>query len=158
MKIKKYAITDLLLFVVGTELVGALSGLLAGSNMGEYYRSLEQPPFAPPGWVFQVVWGILYAVMGISAYLIYHAADSRKRGAFIAYGVQLGLNFLWSIAFFRYESPAAAAVIISLLLAAILVMLVLFRRIRKAAALLNLPYLLWVAFAAYLNFGVLMLN
>lgn len=155
---KNFQVTDLLIFIIGTELVGAVSGILAGGNMRKYYSSLQQPPFAPPGWVFPIAWAILYALMGISAYLIYRTDHPGKRCALISYGVQLALNFLWSIAFFRYESPEAAAVIITLLLAAVIVMILLFSRIRKSAALLNLPYLLWLLYASYLNFGVLILN
>lgn len=155
---KKKSLTDLLLFIVGTELVGALSALLSGGNFSAFYNSLKQPPLAPPGAVFPIVWAILYALMGISAYMIYRTDNKWKNSALLIYGIQLFFNFLWSIVFFRFEKLGVALAVIIILFALILWMLLVFGRIRKAAALLNIPYLLWVAFAIYLNAGVLILN
>ncbi len=155
---QKQKLTNLLLFIIGTELVGALSGIVTGGNFRTVYTTLNQPPFAPPGWLFPVAWSILYALMGISAYLIYQTAHPKRKTALILYGIQLFVNFLWSPVFFRLQSRIGATVVILLLLALIVVMLVYFRQIRKAAAWLNLPYLLWTAFAAYLTIGFLLLN
>ena len=157
--VKKRSITELLIFIVSAELVGALSGILAG-NMKSFYQSLEKPPLAPPGWLFPVMWSILYAVMGITAYCIYAADGDRKQTirAYLWYGAQLGLNFLWSIVFFRFHAVDAALVVVLLLIIAVVGMIVSFRRIRPAAGWGNLPYLAWLLFAAYLNFGVWILN
>lgn len=155
---QKQKLTNLLLFIVGTELTGALSGIVSGGNFRTFYNALNQPPLAPPGWVFPVAWGILYALMGISAFLIWQTEHIRRKPALILYGVQLFVNFLWSPVFFRFHSLVGATVIILLLFALIIAMLLVFGHIRKSAAWLNLPYLLWVAFASYLTIGFLVLN
>lgn len=156
---QKIKITNLLIVIVATELVGVLSGLIAG-NTTSFYQSLEKPPLSPPGWIFPVVWGILYALMGISAYLIYtaNAPSSKRTSALILYGAQLFVNFLWSIVFFRLQWIGASVAVILLLLVLVGWMLLAFRNIRPSAAYLNIPYLLWVAFASYLNIGILFLN
>ena len=156
---QKRSVTELLIFVVSAELVGALSGILAG-NMKQFYQSLEKPPLAPAGWLFPVMWSLLYAVMGIAAYSIYRAdaAQKQKGRALLWYGVQLGLNFLWSIVFFRFHALDVALVVLLLLVGAVTGMIVAFWKIRPAAGWANLPYLLWLLFAGYLNFGVLVLN
>lgn len=151
--------TELLIFVIGTELVGALSALFAG-DFSSFYNGLNQPPLAPPGIVFPIVWTILYALMGISAYLIYDSEDisGERSEALGIYAAQLFVNFMWSIVFFRFEKPEAAAVVIILLAVLVAAMILKFRKISPAAAYLNIPYLLWVIFAAYLNIGVVVLN
>ena len=156
---KKIKITDLLIFIVGTELVGVLSGILAGGSFS-FYKEIVRPPFSPPGWIFPIVWIILYALMGISAYLIYtsKATVRQKNFALAVYAIQLVVNFLWSIVFFRLEMVGLSVIIILLLLLLIVVMIWVFYRIRPVAAYLNIPYLLWTAFASYLNIGVLILN
>ena len=155
---QKQKTTNLLLFVIGTELIGALSGIVSGGNFKTFYNSLNQPPFAPPGWLFPVMWAILYATMGVSAYLVYQSEHSRKESALILYFIQLFLNFLWSPVFFRFKSLTGATVVILLLLILVILMIVRFWGIRKSAALLNIPYLLWIIFAAYLTIGFLLLN
>ena len=156
---KKIKITDLLIFIVGTELVGVLSGILAGGSFS-FYKEIVRPPFSPPGWIFPIVWIILYALMGISAYFIYtsKATVRQKNFALAVYAIQLVVNFLWSIVFFRLEMVGLSVIIILLLLLLIVVMICVFYRIRPVAAYLNIPYLLWTAFASYLNIGVLILN
>lgn len=99
---KKPKITELLIFIVATELVGALSGLLAGNSFS-FYKELIKPPLSPPGWLFPVMWAILYALMGISAFIIYTSNAKEKCPAFIIYGTQLFVNFMWSIVFFRFK-------------------------------------------------------
>ncbi|MBE6876296.1 MAG: tryptophan-rich sensory protein [Ruminococcus sp.] len=155
---KKEKLTSLLIFVIGTELVGALSGLLSGGNFSEFYRTLEKPPLAPPGWLFPVMWAILYALMGISAFQIYEASDSRKSKALLLYFIQLAVNFSWSIVFFRFKSLLGAVVVIVLLLILVIWMIKRFGNIRKSAGLLNIPYLLWTAFATYLTVGIYLKN
>jgi len=155
---KKEKLTSLLIFVIGTELVGAMSGLLSGGNFSEFYRTLEKPPLAPPGWLFPVMWAILYALMGISAFQIYEASDSRKSKALLLYFIQLAVNFSWSIVFFRFKSLLGAVVVIVLLLILVIWMIKQFGNIRKSAGLLNIPYLLWTAFATYLTVGIYLKN
>ncbi|MBR4101089.1 MAG: tryptophan-rich sensory protein [Oscillospiraceae bacterium] len=156
---KKIQWTELLIFIIGTELVGALSGLLSG-NFSSFYSELVKPPLSPPGILFPIVWAILYAIMGISAYMIYtsDAGDMKKRNALSLYAAQLFFNFLWSIVFFRFEQPAAALGVLLLLAILIVLMILAFRKIRPLAGYLNIPYLLWVLFAMYLNIGFVLLN
>ncbi len=156
---KKIKWSDLIIFVVSAELVGALAGILAGNSFS-FYKELVKPPLSPPGWVFPLTWAVLYALMGISAYIIHisDAKDDEKRSAFIIYGAQLAVNFFWTIAFFRLRSIGLSVGVILLLLILIAAMILRFRRVSKAAAYLNIPYLLWTIFAAYLDIGVLVLN
>lgn len=150
--------TDLILWVVGTELVGAFSALFAGGSFSAFYQSLEQPPLAPPGWLFPVVWSILYALMGISAYLISGSNRAGRKTALLLYGLQLFANFLWTPVFFGLKSLSGAAAVVIVMLILITAMMISFYRIDKKAAYLNIPYLLWTVFAAYLTIGVLVLQ
>ena len=156
---KKINITDLLIFIISAELVGVLSALFSGSFKG-FYAKLVRPPLSPPGWVFPAVWTILYAIMGISAYMIYSAKayDDEKRKALTVYWVQLFVNFSWSIVFFRMRLLNTAVIVIIALLVLIAVMIKMFLKIRPIAGYINIPYLVWVAFAAYLNIATAILN
>ena len=138
--------------------MGALSALISGGNFSEFYSSLEQPPFAPPGWLFPVMWSILYALMGVSAYLIWESGNTRRKGAIILYGAQLFANFLWTPVFFGLKSLKGATVVVVIMLILITAMIISFLRINKTAAYLNLPYLFWTAFATYLTIGVTVLQ
>ncbi len=154
---KKHITTELLIFIAATELVGALSGLLAGSSFS-FYKELIKPPLSPPGWLFPLVWAILYALMGISAYMIYNSDAKEKRTALYIYGAQLFVNFIWSIVFFRFKMYGFSVAVILALLVLNIIMFIIFYRIRPASAYLNIPYILWIAFASYLNIGILLLN
>ena len=156
---KKNNLYDLLIYILSAELTGVLSSLFAG-NYGDVYGSLEKPPLSPPAWIFPVVWIILYALMGISAYLI-HRSDAepvRVKSALRVYWLQLIVNFSWSIVFFRFQAFWAAFVVLIILIILVIVMIVKFAKIRPAAALVNIPYLLWLLFAAYLNLTTALLN
>ena len=155
---KRSKITNLLIFIVSAELVGVLSAVVSGGNFKAFYSSLNQPPFAPPAWLFPVAWGILYALMGISAFLIDESGHDLKQKALVIYWVQLFINFLWSPVFFGLKSLTGAVVVIVLLLMAVSVMILTFWKIRKSSAYLNIPYILWVAYATYLTIGVRALN
>ncbi len=152
-------IYDLLIFVLSAELAGVLSSLFAG-NSGELYSVFEKPPLSPPGWIFPVVWTILYALMGISAFLIYHsdAEPVRVKSALRTYWLQLFVNFWWSIVFFRFQALWASVAVLILLLILVVIMIVKFAKIRPSAALINIPYLLWLLFAAYLNIATAIIN
>lgn len=152
---KKFKWTDILIFIVGTYLVGALSALVAGGDFKSFYNSLDKPPLAPPSWVFPVAWGILYTLMAISAYLVYAAKSEKTPGALGIYAAQLLVNFMWAPVFFGLKSLTGAAVVISVLLIMVIVMIACFAKIRRLSALLNVPYALWVAFAAYLNYSMI---
>lgn len=156
---KKIKLTDLIISIVIAELTGALSALISG-NSWSFYSTLAKPPFSPPGAVFPIVWTILYALMGVSAYMI-SASDAKerhKKSALKIYGIQLAVNALWSILFFRFRLIGIAAADLSLLVVLVIIMLIRFGRIKPAAAYINIPYLIWTLFALYLNVGVLLLN
>lgn len=156
---KKNNLYDLLIFTLSAELAGVLSSLFAG-NISAVYQTLEKPPLSPPDWVFPVVWIILYALMGISAYLVYRSDSEpvRVKSALRIYWLQLLINFSWSIVFFRFQAFWAAFVVLIILLILVITMLVKFAKIRPAAALVCVPYLLWLLFAAYLNVTTALLN
>ncbi len=140
-------------------LVGGIAGILSGGGM-KTFMALEKPPLSPPGWLFPVVWTILYALMGISSYLICMADASKESitDALSIYFYQLLVNFLWPIFFFDFKWYLFSFFWILLLGFLIVRMIKKFYPISKAAALLNVPYLLWVVFAAYLNLGIWWLN
>lgn len=139
--------------------VGALSGYLTRDGI-ELFGELNKPPLSPPAAVFPVVWTILYALMGVSAWLIANSdADTgRKKSALIIYGIQLAVNFFWSIIFFTLEMYLAAFFWLAFLWIWVYIMIKEFGRISKTAAILQIPYILWLTFAAYLNLGVYFLN
>jgi len=154
---KKFSWTDLLIFVISTEIVGAFSALLSGGYT-ELYAELIRPPLSPPALVFPIVWTILYALMGISAYQVWRYDTLSSRRAVGVYAIQLAINFSWSIIFFRFEALFLAAVVAVLLFISVGAMVYLFRRIDRKAAHLQLPYLVWSLFAAYLAIGTYLLN
>lgn len=155
MKIKY---TELFIFIVSAELVGALSALITGDFAG-FFDRYASPLLMPPAWLFPVVWAVLYALMGISAYLIYFSDGSAdKNRALWIYAAQLALNFSWSIVFFKYEKLWAGAAVIILLIVLVMLMIKAFKKISSTAAWLNVPYLLWLIFAAYLNIATAVIN
>ncbi len=154
---KKHNISDILLYVISAELIGALSALLSG-GFSDFFAVYKEPPLLPPPWLFPVVWTILYAVMGFSAYLIHRSEAEGKGRSLAIYWLQLAVNFSWSIVFFRFEALWGAFGVIILLLILIIAMIVSFYRIRPVAALINIPYLIWVAFATYLNLATALIN
>ena len=152
-KVKTYGIS--IAIVLG---VGALSSLLTSMGM-DRYAMVEKPALTPPDIVFPVVWTILFTLMGISAARVWIASDMKeKNGGLLLYLLQLGANFFWSILFFNLQAYGFAFFWILLLWALILLMIISFSKTDKTAAYLQIPYLLWVTFAAYLNFMVWMLN
>lgn len=140
--------------------LGILSGRVANSGYGNgWFAALAKPATMPPAWVFPVAWTILYILIGLALAMVLHARGARRRGLAIGLFVaQFVLNLLWSPLFFGWHRPEAAfAVILAMLLLA-LAATILFFRIRKAAGLLMLPYLAWLAFAALLNWQIIQLN
>ncbi len=155
---KRKSITDALIYIISAELAGALSALLTG-GFSDFFDKYKEPPLLPPAWLFPVVWTILYAAMGYSAYRVSRSEDGKARSkALLLYWTQLAVNFSWSIVFFRFEALWAAFGVIVLLLALIAMMIKAFRRVDPIAAYLNIPYLAWVTFAAYLNFATAYIN
>ncbi len=139
--------------------VGGASALLTRSGM-ETFERLNQPPLSPPGWLFPVVWTILYVLMGIASYLmtVSAASEEEKSRAWTVYGLQLGFNFFWSILFFNFRLYFIAFFWLVVLWGLILLTLFRFWRCTKAAGYLLIPYLVWVTFAGYLNLAIAFLN
>jgi tryptophan-rich sensory protein len=139
--------------------IAAALGAAASIQAGSFYAQLVRPDWAPPASVFGPVWTALYALMGIAAWLVWREGGFRAAGsALVLFLVQLALNALWSWLFFGWHRGAQAFADILLLWALILATLVAFWRIRPLAGVLLLPYLLWVSFAAVLNYSVWQLN
>lgn len=141
------------------EVVGALSGFISRNGMQLYKTAITKPPLSPPAWLFPVVWVILYALMGISAYRVYSTPQSSERSRGLnLFVVQLIVNFFWSPIFFNAMAFGFAAIWLVLLWILVLWMILTFRKADPVAAWLQIPYLIWLTFAAYLNFGVWLLN
>ncbi len=151
---KVYAVWILL-----SEAVGAISGFISRSGMERYSESIVQPALSPPMILFPIVWGILYALMGISTARISLAPDSKSKdlglNLFVA---QLVMNFFWSPIFFNAQAFGLAFGWLMVLWVLVLAMILTFRKVDRLAAWLQLPYLAWLTFAAYLSYGVWMLN
>ena len=139
--------------------VGGLAAWLTMDSMAQF-AALAQPPLSPPGWVFPVVWTILYLLMGWASFLIWKsgAPQAAKRRALGLYGAQLAVNFVWPLLFFRAGLYGFALIWLVILLVMVVETMLAFGRIDRRAAWLLAPYLLWLLFAAYLNAGVWLLN
>lgn len=135
--------------------IGGISAMLTGDMMKEYFF-LNKPPLSPPGWVFPVVWTILYVMMGLASYLVINSGADRSLivKALVIYGIQLMLNFLWSILFFNCSLYLWAFVELIVMWVMIIITTVLFFRASTPAGMMMIPYILWSTFAAYLNFAV----
>ncbi|MBO5096863.1 MAG: tryptophan-rich sensory protein [Agathobacter sp.] len=140
-------------------IVGMVSALLTRNSM-ELFQSIDKPPLAPPGWLFPVVWTILYVLMGISSYLILQSGEEREeiRKTLTIYGYQLVANFLWPTFFFNFGWYFFSFLWLVLLWGLVLIMILRFKDINKLAAYMNIPYLVWLTFAGYLNLGIWILN
>ena len=141
------------------EAVGALSGWLTRAATKAYSETILKPPLSPPGWVFPVVWTILFALMGIGAARVSLSEPSAKRSLGLnLFVAQLVVNFFWSPIFFNLQAFGLAFFWLLLLWVLVLWMIFIFRKADPLAAKLQIPYLLWLTFAAYLNLGVWYLN
>lgn len=146
------------LFIALSEAAGALAGFLTRQGM-KNYETVLKPVLTPPDIVFPIVWTILYALMGIGAARIYMAPESEERTLSLKlFAVQLIVNFFWSLLFFNAQAFGFSFLWLLLLWILILAMILSFKKVDKTAAWLQLPYLLWVTFATYLNYMVWMLN
>lgn len=139
--------------------VGTLSSLLFIAGMRVYEETVTKPAMTPPGWIFAVVWTILYVLMGISAAKVWLTRlSTHKSRGLNYYVVQLIVNFFWSLIFFNAQAFGFALVWLLLLWTLVLLMILQFGKADRSAAMLQIPYLIWLTFAAYLNFGVCILN
>jgi tryptophan-rich sensory protein len=146
--------------IVAIEVVGGLSGWLSNSGYGnDWFDGLQKPFFMPPGWIFGVVWPILYALLGISlALVVAEPSSERRRLALMLFFAQLALNFLWSPIFFGAHDIALAKWVIFAIAIVAAAAAGQFLRLRKGAGLLMIPYLIWLIFAATLNITIEALN
>ncbi len=138
--------------------LGGLAGWLQRPALSEWYPTLLKPAGTPPNWLFPVAWGTIYILMGISAGRILTAAESPRRTVMTLWGIQLGVNFLWSILFFVCRSPLAGMIAIVVLDALVMLYIARSYPLRHDAAWLFLPYLLWLLYATYLNGWILAMN
>lgn len=132
--------------------IGGIVGFIINPYID--YNSLVQPPLSPPSIVFPIVWTILYVLMGISYYLLKNPSKKEK----IIYFIQLGVNALWSVFFFVFKFYLFSFVWILLLDVLVILMIIIFCRNNKVSAYLQIPYLVWILFASYLNLGIYILN
>ena len=155
----KFNLKRFLISIAIPLLVGGLSAIITRGDM-DLYSQIKNPPLSQPGWLFPVAWSILYTLMGISLYLVWNsnARYIAKRNAYIFFGVQLFLNFIWSPIFFVGRQFLLAFIVLILMWLFTFGMIVSFYRISKLAGLLQIPYILWLTFAGYLNFAIYLLN
>lgn len=137
-----------------------ISNILSGIENTQYYSQLIKPGFAPPSFIFPIVWTILYVLMGISCYLIIKKGYdlSKVKDAMFYYWLQLALNFMWSILFFGMDLRFTALVCLIILIFITVLMIVKFNKIDKRAAYINIPYLVWLVYALFLNYYIWVIN
>ena len=153
-------ILHLLVSILVCEFAGLVGAIFTTPALSTWYASLRKPSFTPPSWVFAPVWVTLYALMGISLYVMWKKGLGRRdvRRAVGLFAVQLILNVLWSVVFFGMRSAVYGFAVIIMLWVAVLATTVLFYKISKTAGILLVPYFLWSSLASALNFSILLLN
>ena len=154
MKIKNKS--ELIIAILIPIAVGSLSALISGRT--SLYSQINKPALSPPGYIFPIVWFILYILMGISSYIVYESNSLEKGNALKTYVLQLFFNFWWSIIFFRFSLFLFAFLWLLVMIALITLMIYKFYQISRLSSYLQIPYLLWCLFAAYLNFMIYRLN
>ena len=157
--IVKFNLKRLIISLAVPLAVGGLSAFITRGDM-DLYETVRRPLLSPPGIVFPVVWTVLYILMGVSIYLIWNSGDNYadKTAAYALFGFQLFLNFIWSPVFFSARQDLLAFIILVVMWFAVLLMTLIFYKIYKPAAILQIPYLIWLTIAGYLNMGVYLLN
>ncbi len=155
MKLSKYK--GLILNLLFPLSVGGVASFLTRKDM-DVYKLIVKPPLAPPGWLFPVAWTILYLLMGYGHWLCRKAAENEKQSATRIYLAQLGLNFLWPLVFFKGKLWLPALIVLLTLWVLVLLMVRAFYNCSSKAGLLQIPYVLWLTFAAYLNLMISILN
>lgn len=136
----------------------AIGSLASVETIPTWYAELEKPPLNPPNFLFGPVWTVLYALIGVSLYLYWTAKGESKWSGYVAFGVQMVLNALWSVVFFGLQMPLLGVWVIALLDIMVIVTIILFYERSKLAAYLLVPYLLWISFATYLSVSIWLLN
>ncbi len=162
LKIKRFSIVDLfhcIGFILICDAIGYLSSLFQKESLIEWYPTLEHSIFTPPSFVFAIVWGILYGLLGISTFFAFKSARKNEKTnvLFIFFG-QLCFNLLWSIFFFGMKVPFLAFIEILFLIVITIIMMKLYKKFSFASYCLLFPYLLWLIFASYLNLVIVLKN
>ena len=143
---------------IGVELMGSIAGFFAG-DLPAIYAQLNKPFLAPPGNIVGIIWTVLYALIGLALFLVIDSKEPKSKTlAYFLFGIQLVLNFIWSIIFFGGSHFWIASFISLFLLITIIFSIREFRGISKGAAICFIPYLIWIAYATYLSFGLAILN
>ncbi len=157
---KSIDLVKLIISILVCQLAGLIGSIFTGPSITTWYATLTKPAFSPPNWLFAPVWTILYLLMGIAAFLIWRKGfdHSHIKKALTLFAVQLILNILWSPAFFGLRSPIFGLIVIIALWFTILLTIRIFLKLSMIAGFLLIPYILWVSFAAILNFSILILN
>lgn len=157
---RRFNLWEFLAFIITSEVIGSLGSIFTAPAIPTWYNTLTKPSLNPPNWIFAPVWTTLFFLMGISAYLIWRYGWEKKqvKSALYIFILQFAFNVFWSIAFFGLKSPFLGLLVIIILWILILLTIMKFSKINKRAGWLLLPYLLWVTFAAYLNFAIFLLN
>lgn len=150
----------LLISIIICESAGIIGSIFTSSSIPTWYAGIAKPIFSPPNWVFGPVWTTLFALMGIALFLVWRKGFDKKevRMAVLVFGLQLALNISWSIIFFGLENPGLAFAEIIFLWISIVATIISFYKIDKTAGYLLIPYILWVSFAAFLNYSIWVLN
>jgi benzodiazapine receptor len=162
-KMDKFHLPDfwrLVISVVICQLAGIIGSVFTTPAIAGWYVSIRKPAFTPPNWLFAPVWIILFLLMGISLFMVWRIGlDTANVGTGLTlFGIQLALNILWSVAFFGLRSPIAGLIVIIILWVFILLTIVQFSKLSELAALLLIPYIVWVSYAAVLNLSIFILN
>jgi tryptophan-rich sensory protein len=157
---KKNNFLKLIIALIVPQVFAIIGALFTSSSVNDWYLILQKPAFNPPSWIFGPVWTALYLLMGVAAFLIWRKGLAKKelRFSITIFIFQLGLNLFWSFIFFGLQNPGIAFTEIISLWFAILATILAFYQISKAAAYLLIPYILWVSFAAFLNYNIWQMN
>ena len=138
--------------------IGYISNIIQGVSMAEWYPTIAKAPLTPPGIVFAIVWPVLYILMGISAGIMWNKRSIYTWLVLLLYLLQLGLNLAWSFCFFTLQSPVSGLVVLSLLIVAVVMYATMAYHMKKSAGIMNVPYILWLLFALYMNAYVVLYN
>lgn len=151
----------LMLSILAVEVVGASGAVFTAQGLTAWYGTLTRPAIAPPNWVFGPVWTTIFALLGVAVWLVWRQAEAKPgavRIAFVVFVLQFAFNLGWSAAFFGLQNIAVGLVVIGILWVLIVATILAFDRVDRRAALLLVPYLLWVSFATVLNYQFWVLN
>ena len=153
------SVPALILFIVVVYAAAGIGSLFTAQSVNDWYVALSKPSWNPPSWVFGPVWTVLYGMMGVAAWLVWlRRREVSVTLPLVLFFVQLALNVVWSLLFFGLQSPGAAFLEIIVLWLAIAATLLAFWRVAPLAGVLFIPYILWVSFAAVLNYTIWQLN